>query len=113
MWAELSETSRLVGRPLKPWVHQRARRADGDSVARFGPPVLKCKSGDSGRPMPSHKFKIGDLVRMKPSISRNVPGGTYQVTKRLPENDGEFEYQIKNVEEPYVRVAREGELTKA
>ena len=41
------------------------------------------------------------------------PGGTYQVTKRLPENDGEFEYQIKNVEEPYVRVAREGELTKA
>ena len=33
--------------------------------------------------MPSHKFKIGDVVYLKPAISRNVPGGTYQVTKRL------------------------------
>jgi hypothetical protein len=48
-----------------------------------------------GRPMPSHKFKIGDVVNLKPSISRNVPGGTYQVIKRLPENAGEFEYYIR------------------
>ena len=45
--------------------------------------------------MPSHKFKIGDVVTLQPAISRNVPGGTYQVTKRLPENRGEFEYCIK------------------
>jgi hypothetical protein len=76
-------------------------------------PVLKCKSGDSGVPMPSHKFKIGDVVALKPAISRNVPGGTYQVTKRLPENQGEFEYCIKNLEEPYARVVRESELRKA
>jgi hypothetical protein len=38
-------------------------------------PVLKCKSGDSGRPMPSHRFKIGDVVTLQPAISRNVPGG--------------------------------------
>jgi hypothetical protein len=43
-----------------------------------------------GHPMPSHKFKIGDVVNLKPSISRNVPGGTYQVIKRLPENAGEL-----------------------
>ena len=66
-----------------------------------------------GVPMPSHKFKIGDVVTIKPAISRNVPGGIYQVTKRLPENQGEFEYCIKNLEEPYARVARESELTKA
>ena len=54
--------------------------------------------------MPSYKFKIGDVVNLKPSISRNVPGGTYQVTKRLPENRGEFEYCIKNLDEPYARI---------
>jgi hypothetical protein len=63
--------------------------------------------------MHSHKFKIGDVVNLKPSISRNVPGGTYQVIKRLPENAGEFEYYIKNLDEPYARVVREHELTKA
>jgi hypothetical protein len=62
--------------------------------------------------MPSYKFKIGDVVHLKPSISRNVPGGTYQVTKRLPENRGEFEYCIKNLDEPYARIVRESELTK-
>ena len=66
-----------------------------------------------GVPMPSHKFKIGDVVTLKPAISRNVPGGTYQVTKRLPENQGEFEYCIRNLGEPYARVARESELMKA
>jgi hypothetical protein len=49
---------------------------------------------------------------MKPSISRNVPGGTYQVTKRLPEKDGEFEYHIKNVEEPCVRVLSNKEIAR-
>jgi hypothetical protein len=66
-----------------------------------------------GVPMPSYKFKIGDVVTLKPAISRNVPGGTYQVTKRLPENRGEFEYYIKNLDEPYARIVRESELTKA
>ena len=41
-----------------------------------------------GHPMPSYKFKIGDVVTLKPAISRNVPDGIYQVTKRLPENWG-------------------------
>jgi hypothetical protein len=49
-----------------------------------GPPKRRMqKSG--AFPMPSHKFKIGDVVTLKPAISRNVPGGTYQVTKRLPD----------------------------
>ena len=58
--------------------------------------------------MPSHKFKIGDVVTLKPAISRNVPGGTYQVTGRLPENRGEFVYCIKNLEEPYARCGNGG-----
>ena len=63
--------------------------------------------------MPSHKFKIGESVMVKPAISRNVPGGVYEVTKQLPHNGREFEYRIKSANEEHERVARESELTKA
>ena len=60
--------------------------------------------------MPTHKFHVGQLVQLAPSISRNVPGGSYEITKKLPERDGEFEYRIKSINEPHERVARESEL---
>jgi len=60
--------------------------------------------------MLSHKFRIGQLVQLVPAIGRNVPGGSYEVTKRLPESRGEFEYRIKSMTEPPERVARESEL---
>jgi hypothetical protein len=63
--------------------------------------------------MPSRKFKIGEIVTMTPAASRNVPGGVYQVIKQLPETGGEPEYRIRSANEPYERVARESELTKA
>jgi hypothetical protein len=43
-------------------------------------------------------------------ICLNVPGGAYVVVKRLPERDGEFEYQIKNIAKSDERVVRESEL---
>jgi hypothetical protein len=63
-------------------------------------------------PMASHKFKIGEIVAIKPALSRHMPGGVYEVTKQLPHNGHEFEYRIKSVNEPHERVARESELTK-
>ena len=62
--------------------------------------------------MPSHKFKVGDIVAIRPAISRNVPGGVYEIVKQLPGSD-EPEYRIKGVNEPHQRLARESELTKA
>ncbi len=62
--------------------------------------------------MPTHKFRIGQLVQLAPASSRNVPGGSYEVTKRLPESSGEFEYRIKSVNEPHERVVRESELRR-
>jgi len=62
--------------------------------------------------MPSHKFGVNDVVLLKPAVSQNIAGGTYQVTRLLLENRGEFEYRIKNLEEPHERVARESELTR-
>ena len=40
--------------------------------------------------MPSHKFHIGESVMLRPAVSRNVPGGVYEVTKQLPHNGLEF-----------------------
>jgi len=68
---------------------------------------------DMGCPMPSHKFQIGETVYVRPTISRNVPGGAYAVTKQLPHNGREFEYRIKSASEEHERVVRESELTKA
>ena len=55
-----------------------------------------------------HKFKVGDMVVINPAISRFVPGGVFQVIKRLPGN-GEPE----SASEPHERVVRESELTNA
>ena len=52
--------------------------------------------------MPSYKFKVGDTVVINPTISRFVPGGVFEVTKRLP-GDGEHEYRIKSANEPHER----------
>ena len=54
---------------------------------------------DGGCPMPSHQFRIGETVYVRPAISRNVPGGAYVVTKQLPHNGREFEYRIKSANE--------------
>ena len=58
--------------------------------------------------MSSHKFKIRDIVTVWPSISRNVPGGVYEVVKQLP-GSGEPDYRIKSANEPHERVARESD----
>jgi hypothetical protein len=60
--------------------------------------------------MPTHIFHVGQLVRLPPALSRNVPGGSYEIIKKLPESGGEFEYQIKSLNEAHQRVVRESEL---
>jgi hypothetical protein len=60
--------------------------------------------------MSSHRYRIGQVVQLIPSISRNVSGGAYEITKQLPESGGEFEYRIKSMNERHERVVRESEL---
>jgi hypothetical protein len=62
--------------------------------------------------MPPHKFKVGDIVALKPAVSRNAPGGVFEVTKQLP-GTPEPEYRIKSANEPHERAAAESELSKA
>lgn len=61
--------------------------------------------------MRTHKFRVGQTVFINASRERNIPEGTYIVTKKLPEHDGEFEYQVRNSYEAHERVVRESDLT--
>jgi hypothetical protein len=63
--------------------------------------------------MHAHKFHIGEVVQLLPPMSRNASGGVYEVTKKLPEYAGEYEYRIKSSNEPHERVVRESELSKS
>jgi hypothetical protein len=49
--------------------------------------------------MATNKFKLGQTR------------GAYEVTKQLPEREGQFEYRIKSSREPHERVVRESELS--
>jgi hypothetical protein len=57
-----------------------------------------------------HKFKIGQRLFPARSVGLNVTDGAYVIVKRLPERDGEFQYQIKNIAKSDARVVRESEL---
>ena len=56
--------------------------------------------------MTEHKFKIGARL----FVAHHVPDGAYVVIKRLPKREGEFEYQVKHVDEHDERIVRESQL---
>jgi len=60
--------------------------------------------------MLTHKFKIGQHLFPVRHTAENLPAGAYVVIKRLPKRNGEFEYEIRSVNELCEKVAREGEL---
>ena len=60
----------------------------------------------------SHKFKVGDIVTIRPAIGRFVPNDVFEVVKKLP-GSSEPEYRIKSANEPHERAALESELTRA
>jgi hypothetical protein len=60
----------------------------------------------------AHKFKLGRSVYLQPTtFNRDAARGAFEVTKQLPERDGQFEYRIKSAGEPHERVAKESELS--
>ena len=78
------------------------------AVARYLP-----REGEEA--MPSHKFKVGDIVAFLPTVKNRVldlPGGVFEVIKQLP-GSIEPEYRIKGANEPHQRLALESELTDA
>ena len=60
-----------------------------------------------------HKFILGQAVEYNPPSGRYAPPGTYLVTAKLAERDGEFEYHITHIKELYERIVRESQLHEA
>ena len=63
--------------------------------------------------MPAHKFRIGQIVTYRPAErGQDDQPGAYMIIARLPQSDddGQFEYRIRKLNEEHERVAKESEL---
>jgi hypothetical protein len=60
-----------------------------------------------------HKFRIGQIVQLRPDRLADAPRGPYEITKRLPHNGHEYEYRIKSQREEHERTAGESQLSGA
>jgi hypothetical protein len=60
--------------------------------------------------MAEYKFKIGETVFFHPTL-RDAPRGAYQIVRRLPTAEVEFQDVIRSAYEDHQRVAKESELS--
>jgi hypothetical protein len=57
-----------------------------------------------------HKFKIGQIVDLIPSISRFPARGPYEIVSLRPADGGSPQYRVKSKSETHERVVVEGDL---
>src|SRR5262245_48725197 len=110
---ELMRGSRTIHKTREP----KEREADQQSAgvcpgyrSQQGGQLVRRRRWPSESNMSWHRFKIGQTVNYDPPPRFRASSGTYVVTAVLPERDGQFEYRIKHSNEPYERIAKEGEL---
>jgi hypothetical protein len=56
--------------------------------------------------MAEYKFKIGDFYPKAPKAPNDAPRGAYQIIRRLPAAEGDFQYVIRSPYEDHQRVAK-------
>jgi hypothetical protein len=62
--------------------------------------------------MATHKFRVGERVQL--FAGRGVrTAELFEIVQELPESDGEYQYKIKSLDEPHLRVAKESQLRRA
>lgn len=63
--------------------------------------------------VPEHKFKVGQSVSFTSGpFGRGGTNGIYTVTLLLPQEGDDFQYRIKNANEPHERVVKESQLDR-
>ncbi len=62
--------------------------------------------------MSDHKFRVGQNVHCSLPFSDN-PRAAYKILQLLPADAEEFQYRIKNADEPHERVVKEHQLSPA
>ena len=62
----------------------------------------------------THRYKIGETVRMASTISLRAPSThQFKIIRQMPERGGEVQYRIKSAAEAFERVAAESALERA
>jgi hypothetical protein len=61
--------------------------------------------------MPDRAFKIGQMVDYRGPSRYTSAAGHYQITRRLPSDEGQYQYRIKSPAETHERVVKESELS--
>jgi len=60
-----------------------------------------------------HKFKVGQSVSFTSGpFGRGGTNGIYKVTQLLPPEGDDYQYRIKNADEPHERVVKESQLSR-
>ena len=60
-----------------------------------------------------HKFKVGQSVSFTSGpFGRGGTNGIYKVTQLLPPEGADYQYRIKNADEPHERVVKESQLDR-
>jgi hypothetical protein len=60
--------------------------------------------------MASHKYKVGQSVRLSPGKGSPAGAQAYKIVRVFPADGNELQYRIKSAYETFERIARESEL---
>jgi hypothetical protein len=64
--------------------------------------------------MSNYRFKVGQTVNYTPGFIGSVKGdAVFKIMRLLPAEDEELQYRIRSASEPYERVAKESQLSRA
>ncbi len=64
--------------------------------------------------MATHKFRVGEKVQFLGGTAiKFATSDVYEIVQQLPESNGEYQYKIKSLDEPHLRVAKESQLRRA
>ncbi len=87
---------------MKPAIEAAAAKVIGNAVERMMEGSVQ-----------EHKYKIGQTVSFTSGpFGRGGTNGIYKVTQLLPPEGDEYQYRIKNADEPHERVVKESQLDR-
>ncbi len=60
--------------------------------------------------MPSHRFRIGQVVQFQPSLRASSPDGAFKIDQLLPPTGAHNQYRVTSTRDGHQRVCIENEL---
>jgi hypothetical protein len=103
-----------IGRRTRQKAERHLSRLLGQSLRFFILITVKKRTG-RGISKATHKFRVGEKVQLLAGQGmRFATAEVFEIVQQLPERDGEYQYQykIKSVDEPHLRVAKESQLRR-